>query len=308
MSVGFINQLACYYPGAELSLVVKKGIHELLTLFPAHHHQFIFDKEEFKGAGGLIKFGRTIRSKEKFDLFFCLPDSFSSALMAYSSGAVKTIGYKKEMRQVLLTHSYKKPVGLHRAEEYTRLLEYFTGTAASTPDVRLHHNFTKKDYVVVNVNSEASSRRLTVEKAAELINTLKHHSPSRIVLVGAKKEKEFVDKVFHQTGIDSIENLAGETSLVQLATILASAKLVVTTDSGPAHLANALGTQTIVLFGAGREENTAPYRKEYCTTIRLGELPCEPCQKNICVVYGIPQCLERLDSMQIVQTAQKYLP
>jgi heptosyltransferase II len=82
---------------------------------------------------------------------------------------------------------------------------------------------------------------------------------------------------------------------------------MVSTDSGPAHLANALGTHTIVLFGAGKESNTAPYNKELRNIIRLGELSCEPCEKNVCVRYGIPQCLERLDTNRIIEAAKLHL-
>jgi ADP-heptose:LPS heptosyltransferase len=106
---------------------------------------------------------------------------------------------------------------------------------------------------------------------------------------------------------NNIENLAGKTSLCQLAEILASAQLMLTTDSGPAHLANALGTHTIVLFGAGRESNTAPYNKDLRNIIRLGQLSCEPCEKNICERYDTPQCLERLDSNRIIETVKLHL-
>jgi len=82
---------------------------------------------------------------------------------------------------------------------------------------------------------------------------------------------------------------------------------MLTTDSGPAHLANALGTPTIVLFGAGKEENTAPYNKPLRNIVRLGQLSCEPCEKNICVRYKTPQCLERLDSKRIVELIKLHL-
>jgi heptosyltransferase II len=308
MSVGFISQLPHFFPGAEVSFVVKKGIHELLPLFPEHKHHFVFDKNEYKGLNGLRKFGKEIRSREKFDLFFCLPDSFSSAFMAFNSGAKKTIGYKKEFRQILLTHSYKKPKGLHRAEEYIKLLEMFTGKPAGIPSVVIPHNYPRQDHIVVNINSEASSRRLTLAKATELIDVLKDQTSNKIIMIGAPKESGFIEEVLNKTGKEGIENLAGKTTLMQLGEVLASSRLLLSTDSGPAHLANALGTPTIVLFGAGKEETTSPYRKDLCTTIRLGQLPCEPCEKNICLVYGIPQCLERLDSMRIVQKVKMYLP
>ena len=99
---------------------------------------------------------------------------------------------------------------------------------------------------------------------------------------------------------DNIESVAGKTSLAGLAEQLASARVVLTTDSGPAHLSNALGTQTVVLFGAGNEANTAPYNKENVQVIRLGQLACEPCTKNVCVRFGTPKCLTLLDTAKIL--------
>lgn len=308
MSVGFMNQLPHVFPGAEIGVIAKKGIDDLLSFFPQTQHQFIFSKEEFKGIKGLISFGRQIKQREKFDLFFCLPDSFSSALMGLATGAGKRIGYKNELRQLLLTDAYSKSSGLHRVDEYVRLTELFVNRPKQPVNVSLHHGFHKQDHVVVNINSEASSRRLTITKAAELIKLLRSSIEPKIILIGAPKEKEFVDTVLQQINdANNIENLAGKTSLFQLAEVLASAQLMLTTDSGPAHLANALGTHTVVLFGAGKESNTAPYNKSLRNIIRLGQLSCEPCQKNICVRYEVPQCLERLDNNTIIETVKMHL-
>jgi len=308
MSVGFIRQLSQFFPGAEISVIAKKGIHELLAFFPELKHKFIFDKEEFKGITGLVRYGKQVKQTGNFDLFFCLPDSMSSAIMGATTGAKKRIGYKKEFRQVLLTDSYQKPGNLHRTEEYTRLIELFTGQKSKPVDVYLNHQYIKKGYVVVNINSEASSRRLTVSKAVEILSLLRNSIEQKIVLIGAPKEREFVESVVKQlSNQHNIENLAGTTSLSQLAEILASAHLILSTDSGPAHLANALGTHTVVLFGAGKESSTAPYNKNLRNIIRLGQLSCEPCEKNICVRYGTPQCLERLDSSRIIETIKLHL-
>jgi heptosyltransferase II len=308
MSVGFIKQIPGFFPGAEISLIAKKGIHELLPFFPTFKQEFVFDKQQFNGLKGLMQFGKGIKQVGKFDLFFCLPDSFSAAVMGWATGSGKRVGYKKELRQLLLTDSFKKAKGLHRVEEYIRLLELFTNKEATLPDVSLQHNFTKTGHVVVNINSEASSRRLTVTKAVELLDFLRSSIEQKIILIGAGKEREFVDSVVSKLkNRHNVENLAGQTSLPQLVELLASAQLMISTDSGPAHLANALGTHTVVLFGAGNESNTAPYEKQLRNIIRLGELSCEPCEKNVCQRYETPQCLERLSSHRIVETVKLHL-
>jgi heptosyltransferase II len=301
MSVGVIQQLSHFFPGAEVSVIAKKGIHELVDYFPPIRHCFVFSKDEYDGVRGLWKFGREIRRQEKFDLFISLPDSFSSALMGYATGTKNRIGYKNEGRNLLLTTSFSKQKKLHRVEEYVQLLELYTGKKREDPVVQLHHNFTKQDHVVININSEASSRRLTVAKAVEVISAVRKSYPNKIILVGGRQEKAFVEEVLQKVDDkQNIESVAGKTSLKELVEILASAQLMLTTDSGPAHLANAVGTQTVVLFGAGNENNTSPYQKDKVQVIRLGKLSCEPCTKNICIQFGTPQCLELLETADIL--------
>ena len=301
MAVGFMQALQQLYPDALISVITKKGLQELISHIPNLQNIFVFDKQDYKGLAGLWRFGKNIKKAEKFDLFFCLPDSFSSAFMGWATGIKKKIGFKNDFRNFLLTHAYKKPKGLHRVEKYILLLEAYTGTKVIQQKVLLKHDFFKENYIVVNINSEASSRRLTKVKAVEILTYLQKNTQQKIILIGAPKEKEFVDSVINFfPGKNNMENLAGKTSLPQLIKTLASAQVMLSTDSGPAHLANALGTFTVVLFGAGNESNTAPYNVENRHIVRLGQLSCEPCEKNVCVRYATPQCLERLNTGKIV--------
>ncbi|MEI6947284.1 glycosyltransferase family 9 protein [Paraflavisolibacter sp. H34] len=306
MAAAFLRALQEAYPGAEISVIAKKGIHGLLPLFPGISHQHVFSKDAYRGFMGLLRFGRKVRRGGPFDLFFCLPDSFSSALMGYATGAKNRIGFKKEGRSFLLTHSYSKPQRGHRVEEYVSLLELYTGKKAAPPQVLLQHTYAQKDHIAVNINSEASSRRLTVPKAVEVIGLLRESVTAPLVLIGGPGEKAFVEEVYEKLPRkDGITSAAGRTALPQLAELLASARLLLTTDSGPAHLANALGTPTVVLFGAGNEANTAPYNSGLRTIIRLGQLSCEPCLKNKCPLYEVPQCLQQLESRLIVDRVKQ---
>lgn len=306
MSVGALHQLQQFYPGAEISVIVKKGLQDLLPFFPLAKHRFVFSKDEYPGIRGLWRFGQEIKKADAFDLFISFPDSFSSALMGFAAGAKKRIGYKKEGREILLTNAYSKPKGLHRVDEYVRLLELFSGKTNTGTAVSLEHAFPKEDFVVININSEASSRRLTAPKAVEIIEAAQRTINRKIILIGGPGEKAFVDDVFRRlqqkTGVES---LAGKTTLAGLVKLLAAARAILTTDSGPAHLANALGTKTVVLFGAGNENNTAPYNKAAVEVLRLGKLSCEPCTRNVCVQFGTPQCLELLDTSTIINTLKE---
>lgn len=303
MSTSFVKAVQHQYPGAAIDLIAKKGIDFLLDHFPAHNNRFIFNKEEYPGLTGAYKFGRHIGKQKNYDLLFCLPDSISSAVMGFATGAKKRTGYKKELRSVLLTNAYPKQKGLHRVEEYADLLQQFLNVIIPAPPVELNNIATvKKDGVIVNINSEANSRRLPKQKAISIINTLRKSITEEIILVGSNKEAPFVEEVFNALDDkNNISNQAGKTNLPQLLNLLGSCNVMLTTDSGPAHAANALGTPTIVLFGAGNENNTAPFNAFNSTILRLGQLACEPCVSNECKIYGIPQCLLRLDENIIAE-------
>ncbi len=309
MSTSFVKAVQDAFPDASIDIIVKKGIDFLLDYFPEHGKRFIFDKQTYKGLRGVYKFGRAIRKQRKYDIFFCLPDSFSSAVMAWSSGAGVRVGYKKELRSLFLTNSYQKKNDLHRVEEYTGLLGQFLRKDISVPPVTLKNPAApKKASVIININSEADSRRLPKEKAVSIINTVRESLAEELILIGSPKEKEFVDDVYRSLVTrENIRNLAGDTSLPELIELLGTSVVMLTTDSGPAHVANALGTHTVVLFGAGNEKSTSPYNKSTNTVIRFGQLACEPCVCNTCKRYGVPKCLLLLDEGVIVSEVKAVL-
>lgn len=304
MSIGFIQAIHEVYPGASVSVIVKSGLEPLLEYFPPLASRYIFSRNEFKGATGALRFGRSISRKEKFDIFFSLPDSLSAALMGFSSRARERVGYLKEGRSILLTQALKKDNSLHRVEQYITLLEAFSKVTVKRQKVLLHGIHREGgESLLLNVNSEAVSRRLPLQKAVSLLNKLRESTEEEIILIGGKSDKAFVAEIMTLVSDRSkIHVVAGETTLTDLVKLMLRSKAILTTDSGPAHLANACGLPAVVLFGAGNEFNTAPYNKENCRVIRLGQLPCEPCVKNICLLYGIPKCLQLLDEERLVKT------
>ena len=311
MSTAFVNSVRQVYPDAQVDVIIKKELGGIASLIPGLHTIYNFSKQEFKGLNGVYRFGKSLRA-ENYDLFFCLPDSLSSAVMGWASGAKKRIGFNKEGRFFLMTNSYKKPVNMHRVDEYVALLEQFTSKSITKRIVKLDVKDEVKtdNLVVINFNSEAISRRMPADKAKHIINTLTHTFPeTKFAFVGSPKERVFVGGLINASEQpDLLENYAGKTDLKGLAQLMAKAAVVLSTDSGPAHLANSVGTPVIALFGAGNERNTAPYNKQNLIVLRAGQLACEPCVQNVCKLYGVPKCMELLEELKIVNAIKLYLP
>jgi hypothetical protein len=97
---------------------------------------------------------------------------------------------------------------------------------------------------------------------------------------------------------DRCIDMAGKTTLPQLAWLLAQLHAFVSVDSGPAHLANAIGTATVVLFGAGDEARTAPWNATRLRVLRACASPCQGCGENECR-KGTPWCVEDIETERV---------
>ncbi|HWZ15292.1 MAG TPA: glycosyltransferase family 9 protein [Mucilaginibacter sp.] len=310
MSTAFIKAVKQLYPEARIDVIIKKELGDIAALISGIYTVHLFSKQEYSGLAGAYRFGKKMRSK-KYDLFFNLPTSLTSAAMAWATRAAKRIGFGTEGGFFLLTNAYKKPANVHRVDEYISLLEQFTKHAINNRQVKLSPDLLpgSNKKVLINFNSEASSRRMPLHKGKGLINLLTTEFPGvTFTFIGSAKERAFIEEICESTqNPDRIENTAGKTNLTELCKLMAGATALLTTDSGPAHLANSLGTPVIVLFGAGNEQNTAPYNKTNLTVLRYGKLSCEPCVKNTCKLYGVPKCLEFIDNLNITTALKLFL-
>jgi len=313
MSTAFVRALLQAIPGATIDVIVKKGIDGVVDYIPGIRHKYVFDKQEYPGLKGAWRFGKMVGEKERPDIMYCLPESFSSAVMAKATGAKKRLGYRKELRSLLLTATLAKNENLHRVDQYLELLKLQHIPIPEAPAVFLQsRSEVMPNRIIINVNSEAESRRLPVQKAIPVVNLLRQSTNAELVLVGSPKEVPHVMEVYN--GLDSNQGIvvmAGKTNLSELMDLLATAPVMLTTDSGPMHLANALGVHTVALEGASDEKNTAPYNADKRTLIRSGLLPCEPCVKNVCQ-FGVPTCLMNMQETIIVNAVvaalAKYQP
>ncbi len=306
MSLAFIEKLAHQYPGANIEVIVKKGLGTVLQHQPHISKIHVFDKEEYTGLKGAFAFGRYLRSLTAYDVFFCLPNSFSSALMGFASGAQNKVGFKKEFRSLLLTHAFKKPDNLHRAEEYCSLIDLY---AKKNIDSGICMYQLQPDYVpmqgeygIVNLNSEAISRKIPLLKSIELVNEILNSFSCHIKLTGGAKDVLFIGQVYAALpDKERVQNIAGQTSISDMINLMSGAQFIVSSDSGPAHIAAALHKPLVVIFGAGNEANTGPLTMDTSIVVRYGKLPCEPCVKNTCKLAPLPVCLTELDVKKVIR-------
>ncbi len=313
MSYAFFEQLQQLCPNAQIDVIVKKGLEDLLVFFPVKNH-YVFSKKTHKGPLGLMQFGKHIKQMQQYDLFFCLPDSLSSALMGQFIDAKTKIGYANEGRSLLLKHAYPIPSNRHRVYKYLNLLEQYFQTKITQSSTLFPTNkcspnprfrFGSKQ-IVLNLQSVASSRSLSLQKSVALFQLL-NQKDYTFVLTGSNAIWEFANAFVHQTEqANNLINLVGQTNLLELSQVYVQSDLVLTVDSGPAHLANSLGCPTVVLFGAGDDTETKPFVPQNLQLLKRQGLDCSPCLKNDCPLKTV-ECLEELDLDLIVQAVENVL-
>jgi len=122
-----------------------------------------------------------------------------------------------------------------------------------------------------------------------------------VVFTGGKGDKQIIDAIISLMK-NPAASLAGETSLKTLAALYKRAPLVISTDTGPMHLAAAMGTPVVAVFGATAPWRTGPYGDRH-RVVRL-DLPCSPCLKREC---DAPVCMRDLASDRVINAAKELL-
>jgi heptosyltransferase-2 len=145
------------------------------------------------------------------------------------------------------------------------------------------------------------------ERFAQVIQWLVKTAETRVAMTGSKADRPLTEYIARLAGVPCL-NLAGELSLLELAALIRRLNLFLTVDSGPAHLAAALATPLLTLWGPGIFEQTSPqagrgpvrilYRRVHCAPC-YGTPLMKTCQDNICmkqieveeVIEGLRQML-----------------
>ncbi|GAK51343.1 glycosyl transferase family 9 [Candidatus Moduliflexus flocculans] len=326
MSLLFFEALSRLLPQSRIDVIAKRSIQDVFLHHPAIHALIPFSKTDTRGLWQLFQFGRNLRKQERYDAFVTLAPSFSSAMIGLGSGAPARLGYAGEGRSLLFTQALPRETGIHRVVSYIRLAErlvnaklspqalvnivengWFCFSQAEQQQIMLPAEHDVRA-IVFNVNSEASSRRLPLETWIQLGKRLLQASTPRyrLVFIGAPSERERVQQVIQGIGAAAdIFDYCGKTSLRELAMLLRDADLAISNDSGPMHLANAVGTPVITFFGAGNPAETAPFYQQNAVVLNK-HLECSPCVKNVCKFSSV-RCLEQISADEIYQTVIEIL-
>jgi heptosyltransferase-2 len=270
------------YPEAYIVVLVIPATAAILEGLPELDRVMVHDKR----CGGFRELMRILQAvrREKFDTIISPHRSTRSTLISLYSGAKRRIGYKDNELSFFYNRRVNRPMQKHESERILALLGPLGGAdESSVPHLALTDAEVEGaraligdgHYVLIAPGTAWATKRWLPEYFAEIAVGLEQRG-YRVALVGGSGDVETAKAVTRALP-DSVANLAGRTTVPQLAALVAGASVLICNDSAPVHIASAFDTPTVAIFGATTPAMGFAPLGERSLAVGLPGLACRPC-------------------------------
>ncbi len=305
-----LNALRRYYPDAHITWLVEEAAAELVVGHSGVDRVLVSKRQAWLGRllkgpdrlASLVeiwRFGRQLRDT-RYDLIFDFQGLLKSGLLIFLAHGTRKIGFGPGMQHQEYSYLFLNQrvpaisMEVHALERGLRLV-----AAAGVPIDEVVYNLPvrqvdrqrvatllaasgihgAKPLVAINPITKWDTKNWDNGKFADLADRLLATYDVDLVFTGGLGDRPEVDMILAaMRGCGA--NLAGQTSLKELAALYEQCCFLVTTDTGPMHLAAAVGIPVVALFGPTAPGRTGPYGDRH-QVVRLA-LPCSPCFKRQC--------------------------
>lgn len=265
ISMSAVQLFKKQYPAVNISILVKPALKEIWAMHSAIDNIITFTPDK-KGTFAIAALLR----EQAFDKAYIFPNSFRSALIPYIARIQYRYGMAGKWRSLMLTDIVDINTGdrQHQIYEYIKIFGLKSNSEVLIPELVIKPEIINSVQEIISLDGDkqyaaiipgaarGDSKRWPDEYFSEIGDYLIECGMSLLVL-GSGKERELCQKVADRCGAAAL-NLAGRTSLSEFAGILSLCKLTVCNDSGGMHLAAAVGSQVVAVFGLTDPIKTGP--------------------------------------------------
>lgn len=313
LSTPAVRALKSAYPEAAIHMLVVPATEAVARGNPYIDKVIAYDKRgKHKDLLQLWALIKSLRA-ERYDLAVAMNFAVRGALVAWASGARYRLGYDAQHAARFLTHvaSSSRAAICHETENHLKLLETI---GIKSADTALEYRLDPKAAESLEAKIKIEKRRplvllcpfgrhplnsWTVSGYAELVRRLAE--VASCILIGGQAEKAGLEEI--NAGARNVASvLAGALSIGELVALIARADLLVTVDTGPLHLAGAVGTPVLGLFGRSDYRIWGPRGPH--DVIVHNRTECWPCYKRECTHH---RCMRGLAAGEVIRTALNML-
>lgn len=292
MTIPAIRALRKAYPESKISLLVKPSVSPIFERDPNIDEIMLYE-ERFSGIFGKLRLAMKLR-RGHFSNAILLQNAFDAALITFLAGIPERIGYSRDGRGFLLTNPI--PFGaddrkIHHINYYINLLNA-AGIKANpsqpwiylSVDERLsaRNKLSALKRPILGINPGAaygSAKRWFPERFAQVANWFIKETNGSVAIFGGRNEVDIAEEIDKYINENKIF-LAGMTSLRELISFVSECDVFVTNDSGPMHIAYAVGTPIVAIFGSTDTDLTGPVGDN--NIVVKTDLSCSPCFERTC--------------------------
>ena len=298
MTYPAVERLKGRFPRSHLAILVRENLVDLWKTVPYVDEVIPFQqKRGWNGVWGDLRLSLLLK-KKGFDLAVIFPRSFRSAYPISLARIPIRLGYQDEGRSLLLTHKIRrtgKILNAHRIHYYQNLIDTFGFDERVNPP-RIFLREEDRDWAterlrdlhllngrpLIGMNPGATyglAKCWYPDGFGELGRRLVQKRNASILLFGAEGERATAKGILDFIK-EGVVDLTGKTSLLQLAALLERCQVLVTNDTGTLHVATAVGTPVVAIFGPTNPGATGPWGEGHAVVKR--EVPCSPCLERVC--------------------------
>jgi len=318
-STPFIKAIRKRYKDAHIAVIVNPASREIVKGNPRIDEIIIFDeKNEHRGIMGRIKFIMELR-KKKFDTAFFMHRSCSRAIICEFAGVKNRIGYFYKKRNLMLTDIVEIPdKPLHKIEYFLNIakhvkadiadknMEFFVADVDKNyvKEMLERNSIREKDgYIVLNPGANWPPKRWPEENFADLAEKLIKKYNIKVVISGGEDDLAKALRIQDLTP-QRLVITCGRTTLKQLGSLFERAKVIISADTGPLHLARAVGAKVIALFGPTSHDLTGPYGDGIYSIIHKNVRCKVPCYEVNCKDN---RCMKAITVKDVMKEIEKFL-
>jgi len=304
-STATIRNIRLNFPESFIACIIPSRCYQILKGNPYLDEIIIYDeKDRNRGFVSKLNFIKILKSK-KFDTVYLLHRSFSRALICRLAGIPRRIGYYTKKRNFLLTKSIMplKKDSLHRIDNYLYIIEKaglkledrYLDLFLSPEDEKFCDGFLAKNYVsdkdflaVINPGGNWDLKRWPKDYWAKLSDSLINEFKAKVIITGSVSDLALAREIKNLMKEKPIIS-CGALTVKQMAALAKRSDAFIVADTGPLHIANAVGAKKIIaLFGPTSPAITGPYPLTHARILQKDvgcKLPCYEvnCKNNRCM-------------------------
>lgn len=319
--------LRAHFPAAKISWIVGEKSQEILQGNPYLDKIIVWQREKWEEElrkGVLRKSYASFHlleeqlKEDQYDLTIDMHGLLLTGLISWRSGAPMRIGFAraKEGSPFFYTHKVKSPTQMQIVHHYLQLLQPL-GLQKGCPQMVMpvaadHHRFAdnllrshgiKEEDMVLAISPFTSwaTKCWPAAYFAALVNFLQDDLQAKVILLGAPDDLPLLAKIVAGSSRPVI-NLAGKVNLKELAAVMQKSHLFIGGDTGPLHIAAAVGTPTLSLFGPTNPHIYAPVGENHAVIV--SDVACRYCHKRACENFI---CMESIGLEEVYRAVRKML-